>query len=204
MHHSRKRIYIRPPAEQQAQPEEEQDDMEEEEEEFTDDEGPAARYLGIRVGIFVAIVILLGFMTQWLFGAEVRFLSNVFLNHITVGTLSAFVLAGGWAILQALWSLNLCGFHPHSWSFDGKDAAMILLVIVAVIGALYLLYQLIRGLYEVAQAGQQVASATIYVRNKEMRKRVVERYRVLNYCISPEPEYSERPEAKAAIENPAW
>ena len=21
---------------------------------------------------------------------------------------------------QALWSLNLCGIHPHAWSFDGK------------------------------------------------------------------------------------
>ena len=22
--------------------------------------------------------------------------------------------------MQALWSLNLCGLHPHGWSFDGK------------------------------------------------------------------------------------
>lgn len=144
------------------------------------------RYLAIRIGFFFTIVTALGFLTPWLLGAsESQILSNAFLNHLTVGTLSTFVLAGGWAILQALWSLNLCGFHPHSWSFDGKDATLILLVIVAVIGAIYLLYQLCKGLWEIAQAGQNVASANLRFRNKEMRQRVVERYPVLNYNDDP-------------------
>ena len=139
------------------------------------------RYLALRIGLFFTVVTLLGFFTPWLMGAESQILSNVILNHLTVGTLSTFVLAGGWAIVQALWSLNLCGFHPHGWSFDGKDATIVLLVIVAIIGAIYLLYQLCKGLWEIAQAGQNVASANLRFRNKEMRKRVVERYPVMNY-----------------------
>ncbi|CAJ1414175.1 unnamed protein product [Effrenium voratum] len=143
------------------------------------------QYLSIRIGLFFALVTFLGFLTPWLFGVEdVRFASNVILNHLTVGTLSTFVLAGGWAVLQALWSLNLCGLH-HSWNFDGKDGFFIILIIVAIIGAIYLLYQLCAGLYEIAQAGRQVASANLYFRNKEMRQRVVERYPVMNYDSDP-------------------
>ncbi|CAK9051685.1 unnamed protein product [Durusdinium trenchii] len=137
--------------------------------------GEIVKYLAIRIGLFFTVVTALGFLTPWLLGApDVQILSNVILNHLTVGTLSTFVLAGGWAVLQALWSLNLCGIHPHAWSFDGKDATFILLVIVAIIGAIYLLYQLCKGLWEIAQAGQNVASANLRFRNKEMRQRVVE------------------------------
>lgn len=144
--------------------------------------GEIVKYLAIRIGLFFTVVTALGFLTPWLLGApDVQILSNVILNHLTVGTLSTFVLAGGWAVLQALWSLNLCGIHPHAWSFDGKDATFILLVIVAIIGAIYLLYQLCKGLWEIAQAGQNVASANLRFRNKEMRQRVVERYPVMNY-----------------------
>eukprot|EP00434_Breviolum_minutum_P031037 symbB.v1.2.027452.t1/scaffold2817.1/size69569/7 len=39
----------------------------------------------------------------------------------------------------------------------------------------------VSGLWEIAQAGQNVASANLRFRNKEMRKRVVERYPVMNY-----------------------
>ncbi|CAE8712209.1 unnamed protein product [Polarella glacialis] len=137
------------------------------------------RYIGFRVAIFWAAVVALGFVAPRMLGVEEsRVLANSVLNHLTIGTLSTFALSGGYVILQLLWSVNIMGFHR--FKFDSKHNGLIF-VIVIVVGALYLLYKLAQGAWEIAQTGPQVASAGIRHTNKEMRRRIVERYPVMNY-----------------------
>ncbi|CAE8728046.1 unnamed protein product [Polarella glacialis] len=141
-----------------------------------------AWYIGNRIACFFAVVLALGFIPPMFLGVdETRVLKNSLLNHISLGTFSTFGLAGGWAFLQLLWSVNLLGFRPDRWGFDSKDSFNTLIVIVVIVGALYLIYKLVEGIWEIAQSGHQVASANIRHTNKEMRTRIVQRYPVMNY-----------------------
>eukprot|EP00440_Ansanella_granifera_P051489 gb/GFBE01055822.1/.p1 GENE.gb/GFBE01055822.1/~~gb/GFBE01055822.1/.p1 ORF type:complete len:228 (+),score=43.27 gb/GFBE01055822.1/:1-684(+) len=141
-----------------------------------------ARYVGQRFACFAAVVLILGFVPPLMLGVDdTRMFSNWFLNHMTAGTLSTFALAGGYAIVQALLSINIFGFSPDRWGLGSKDSLKCLIIIVIIVGALYLLYQLLKGIWSIAQTGRHVASANLHFVNREMRQRIVERYPVMNY-----------------------
>lgn len=139
-----------------------------------------ARFVGLRLTCFAVVVFVLGFVPPAFLGfEETQLFANFLLNHLTMGTASTLLLVGGYAILQALWSLNI--MNLHRWDPGGKDSIKYIVIIIIVIGTLYLLYQLAKGIWEIAQTGRDVASANLRHLNKEMRTKIVLRYPVLNY-----------------------
>jgi len=160
-----------------------------------------ARYLAWRLGAFLLIVVLLGFLPRCLFGAEqTRLCANMVLNHLTLGTASTFALTGGYAVLQVMWSINILNLRLDRWGTGGsKDSCTGLLLLLIFIGACVLLYHLVKGIWEIATVGGNVATANMRHANQSMRREVVRRYRVMNFDPSEPP----IPCRRAAYADPA-
>jgi len=144
------------------------------------------RFLGLRVGTFLAVVLALGFFPPIALGMEaVRLHSNALLNHVMLGTTSAFLFAGGFAIMQVTCSINLLNLRDFAGGLSGgrnrgSSSLKVLLVVLAVIGAIYLLYHLVKGICEIMCAGRNMAVLNAQHANCAMRQRIVQRYRVIS------------------------
>lgn len=149
------------------------------------------RFLGLRLGTFFAIVLALGFVPPLVLGMDaVRMHSSALLNHVLLGTTSSLLFTGGYVIIQVFCSINLLGFHDLGRSWGGSSSSSGsgnggsfwtgLIVLLAIIGAIYLLYHLAKGIYEITYTGGNLAVINLRLANKSMRQRIVQRYRVLN------------------------
>eukprot|EP00746_Dinoflagellata_sp_MGD_P022620 gnl/MRDRNA2_/MRDRNA2_152914_c0_seq1.p1 gnl/MRDRNA2_/MRDRNA2_152914_c0~~gnl/MRDRNA2_/MRDRNA2_152914_c0_seq1.p1 ORF type:complete len:239 (-),score=23.73 gnl/MRDRNA2_/MRDRNA2_152914_c0_seq1:489-1205(-) len=141
------------------------------------------RYLAIRLGSFLLVVVALGFVPYFFCIERMEIFSNPILNHLSFGTVTACALTGAWGVLQAIMAIDIFNFsRGSSWGSGGdSDWGKIILVILVIIGVFILLYYLVKGLMEIATTGGQLASANMRVSNKHMRTQIAKRYRVLNF-----------------------
>jgi hypothetical protein len=140
------------------------------------------RFISIRVACFLAVAGALGFLPPRLLGDEdSQLFGNGILNHFTLGSGSALALAGGYAVLQVLCSVNLLNLRHQSWSGGGKDAVKSIAIVLIILGAMYLVYQLVKGALEIMHTGRYLLTENVRIHNREMRERIVKRYRVLDF-----------------------
>lgn len=166
------------------------------------------RYLAERLGAFLLVVCLLGFVPRYWLGAEgSQICANAVLNHLTLGTASTFALTGGYAVLQVFASINILNLRLDFWrGGGGKDSCFWLLVVLIVVGAAVLFYHLVKGIWEIATVGGHVVTSNLRHANRSMRKDIVRRYRVLNLDPHEAPVPCRRPpapEQAPASEEPA-
>eukprot|EP00933_Yihiella_yeosuensis_P019330 TRINITY_DN15682_c0_g2_i3.p1 TRINITY_DN15682_c0_g2~~TRINITY_DN15682_c0_g2_i3.p1 ORF type:complete len:281 (-),score=40.53 TRINITY_DN15682_c0_g2_i3:1234-2076(-) len=139
-----------------------------------------ARYVGTRLLGFLLVIVVLGFIPRLWFGVSEEENKHPIWNHLKMGSVISLASYGGWAVLQAIWTVNIFGFH--NWDFSGsKDSFDALIIILVVVGLAVLIWKLMEGVYDIVQTGGAVAASNIRVSNKQMRVRVVKRYPVLNY-----------------------
>lgn len=149
-----------------------------------------ARYLLVRVCIFLVCSFVLGFSMRRMVGTTFSHGLSTFrivMKDIGMGTFITLFLTGGFAIVKALPAIGLGG-HEH-WVTtlgNGSDNVYtVQFVLICCVGALILIWKLITGLLELAKAGHTLTLVNMRLASKGMRKNVVERYRVLNRADTP-------------------
>lgn len=170
-----------------------------------------ARYLGLRIGVFFGVVVLLGFLARWLLGDVVEdlvFWDDPLLNHLSLGMWATLALAGGVAVIQVMSAFRLA-VSPFRWWLGGgggggglfggggrKSKNNDVLVLLVVVGALYLLYHLLQGLFHVLRTGRVVAVGQLRQVNQGLRAQVVRDWRVLNLDPDDEARAEQRRRAR--------
>ena len=158
-----------------------------------------ARFFAVRIGIFLAVVFLVGFIPRYLLGDaidEVSFFSmetvhGRFGDHMAKGGVGTLTLAGGWASIQVMTGLNWLRIFTGSpfanggWTGGGggnrknNDMGGVLLVLI-IVGGAWLLWHLGKGAWDIMQTGNAAAGAHLRHENREMRSEIARRYRVID------------------------
>ena len=159
------------------------------------------RFVGIRIGVFFVAVFIFGFLPKFLLPQleGIQFIHGEtlllrFADHMSKGACTTFTLSGGWAVISVMHSLQWIriftgspfgtggGWTGRTGSSDkGKkgDMGPILMILVAV-GAIYLLWQLVKGVWDIMRTGNAVAGAKLHQANREMRVEIAKRYVVID------------------------
>ena len=146
-----------------------------------------ARYLGLRVLAFVAAAGVLGFAPRVVLGRRAaralpRLSERAVVHHLSVGSLSALVASGVYAFASVVGPANLAHNFAFRRRFSSRkdDNIQTALVLLAVVGACYLLYHLGAALYQFARTGLPHAVDNVRSANRDVRRRIAERWRVVD------------------------
>lgn len=147
-----------------------------------------AWFAGVRVAVFLATVIAVGFWPQLLLGAGAQMLHpNPLVAHVLCGTGTTLAVLGTVAILQlpGLWHTGE-GFRlifdvwcPRRGGGGKSSGVEILLVILIVIGLACCLFYILRGIYHIFNEGRHEVVRAVRGANQQVRRRIVKEYVVL-------------------------